>query len=94
VVPLERYAIQKKVFFTYPWRGYADCRGNLGPSNFEGASVQEELALAADLNLQRFAVATDCRSVINNMEQPFGETYSMILAEIKSDSAKLRTGFI
>jgi hypothetical protein len=53
------------------------------PTIMEALACREALALAADLNLQKFVVATDCLSVVNNMEQPFRGAYSMIIDEIK-----------
>jgi ribonuclease HI len=53
------------------------------PTIMEALACREALALAADLNLQKLVVATDCLSVVKSMEQPFSGTYGMIIEEIK-----------
>jgi ribonuclease HI len=57
------------------------------PATTETLACREALALAEDLQLQKVAIASDCLSVINNMERQFAGSYSMILQEIKLKAA-------
>jgi ribonuclease HI len=56
------------------------------PVTLEAMACREALALPADLNLQRFAIASDCLQVINNLKDTYEGSYSMIISEIKARS--------
>jgi ribonuclease HI len=53
------------------------------PGTLEAMACREAMALATDLNLQSFVVASDCAMVVNNLQENYGGSYSMITDEIK-----------
>jgi hypothetical protein len=56
------------------------------PVTLEAMACREALALPTDLNLQHFAIASDCLQVINNLKDTYEGSYSMITSEIKARS--------
>lgn len=57
--------------------------GLVDPEILEAKACSEALALAADLNLSRVIVFTDCQATINHLRNIFHGTSSMIIEEIK-----------
>jgi hypothetical protein len=57
--------------------------GISNPGTLEALACRETMALATDLNLQSFVVASDCAMVVNNLQENYGGSYSMITDEIK-----------
>jgi hypothetical protein len=53
------------------------------PRTLEAMACREAMALATDLNLQRFVVASDCAMVVNNLQENYGGSYNMITDKIK-----------
>jgi hypothetical protein len=60
--------------------------GITDPVTLEAMACKEALALPSDLNLQRFAIASDCLQVINNLKDTYEGSYSMITSEIQARS--------
>jgi ribonuclease HI len=65
-------------------------KGISDPTVLEALACREAMALAADLNLQRVTVATDCLAVVNNIKQDYAGSYSMIIEEVKADARGLQ----
>jgi ribonuclease HI len=57
--------------------------GISNPGTLEAMAYREAMALATDLNLLSFVVASDCATVVNNLQENHGGSYSMITNEIK-----------
>jgi ribonuclease HI len=57
--------------------------GISNPRTLEAMACQEVMALAADPHLQKFVVASDCSTVVNNFQEDYIGSYSMITDEIK-----------
>ena len=57
--------------------------GIVDPVTLEAIACREALALARDLLLTRVTVASDCLAVVNNINQPFAGSYSMVIDEVK-----------
>jgi ribonuclease HI len=60
------------------------------PTVLEAMACREALALASDLQVQKATIATDCLAVVNNMNQAYAGSYSMILAEIKEAADRMQ----
>jgi hypothetical protein len=59
------------------------------PRNLELIACKEALALAADLHLTRFKIASDCLEVINTLDDGSLGRLSSVIREIKSRSSNL-----
>jgi hypothetical protein len=66
-------------------------QGIVDPTILEAMACREALALAENLYLQKVVVASDCLTVIGDMEKPFEGSYSMILWEIKAKSQEFNS---
>ena len=56
--------------------------GVLDPVTLETYACREVLALAEDLNLQKFVIASDCQEVINDINRGTGGPHAAIVHEI------------
>jgi hypothetical protein len=83
----------------------AFCRGSTGiylgasaivvhgvtdPATLETLACREALALAEDLGIDQVFVASDCKTVVNDIKNGSGGPYGAIIEEIKSRAASLR----
>ena len=62
-------------------------KGVFDPPTLEALAVREALALAEDLNIQRIHVASDCKTVIDDIKQKNPASYGPILCEIIDQSS-------
>jgi hypothetical protein len=60
------------------------CPGISDPGTLEAIACREGLALAADLQLSRFLLSTDCLEVIKAMRNNYLPRYASVLREISS----------
>jgi hypothetical protein len=56
------------------------------PENLEAVACREGIALAEDLALSKFQIASDCQNVVTDMKQGAMGKHSSILREIKARS--------
>lgn len=64
--------------------------GLVDPEVLEAAACSEELSLAADLNLHRVHVVTDCLATVTHLRNTFRGPSAMIIDEIKAKLVSLR----
>jgi ribonuclease HI len=64
-------------------------RGINDPAILEAIACREAMALAEDLYERKVTVATDCLSVVNNMEQDYDGPYTMVISEVKARAQTL-----
>jgi ribonuclease HI len=64
-------------------------RGINDPAILEAIACREAMALAEDLYERKVTVATDCLSVVNNMEQAYDGSYTMVISEVKARAQTL-----
>ena len=70
-------------------------KGSFDPPTVEALAIREALALAADLNIQSAHVASDCRTVVDDIKQRNPVSYGAILHEIIDQSSSLsRCSFV
>lgn len=69
--------------------------GLVDPASLEAYACNEVLALASDLHIQSFCVASDCAEVVANIRKDVPCRYAMILQEIQHQAAQFQeTSFI
>ncbi|TVU19810.1 hypothetical protein EJB05_35982, partial [Eragrostis curvula] len=61
--------------------------GLLNPETMEAVACREGLALAADLGLRRFRMASDCLSVVKTIQRSGLGAYGHVVMEIKARAA-------
>jgi ribonuclease HI len=64
-------------------------RGINDPAVLEAIACREAMALAEDLYERKVTMATDCLSVVNNMEQAYDGPYIMVINEVKARAKTL-----
>jgi hypothetical protein len=64
--------------------------GVTDPATLEALACREALALAEDLGIDQVFVASDCKTVVNDIKNGTGGPYGAIIEEIKSRAASLR----
>ncbi|XP_040245695.1 uncharacterized protein [Aegilops tauschii subsp. strangulata] len=70
-------------------------KGVYDPPTVEALAIREALALAADLNIQSAHVASDCRTVVDDIKQRNPTSYGAILHEIIDQSSSFsRCSFV
>ena len=62
-------------------------KGNSDPETAEVLACREGLALATDLLSRRVCIATDCATVVKNLEGPGMGCYSQVIRELKAGMA-------
>ena len=67
--------------------------GVCDPSTLEAIACREAIALAEDLNVQQFVVASDCKQVIGDIARDSQGPYGAIIREIKLRSSPLLCNF-
>jgi ribonuclease HI len=65
--------------------------GLYDPPSLEAMACREALALSEDLTLQRVHVASDCKTVVVDINEGTRGSYSMIVEEIKARSTNLQS---
>jgi hypothetical protein len=63
------------------------------PATLEAIACREAIALAEDLNLQHFVVASDCKQVVDDIARGSQGTYGVIIREIKLRSQPFQCSF-
>ena len=58
-------------------------QGIVDPTTLESLACREALSLASDLALCRVIVATDCKTLVDRIQQGRGGPYGVIIQEIK-----------
>jgi ribonuclease HI len=76
-------AICRKPDGTYLGSSVLACPGINDPATLEAIACREGLALAADLQLNTYIIASDCKEVILSMKTDHRACYSTVLKEIK-----------
>jgi hypothetical protein len=64
-------------------------RGINDPAVLEAIACWEAMALAEDLYERKVTMATDCLSVVSNMEQAYDAPYTMVINEVKARAKSL-----
>jgi ribonuclease HI len=59
-------------------------KGIADPATLEAIACREALALAADLQVTRLRIATDCLEIINSLDDNYMGHFSSIMKEVKS----------
>lgn len=67
--------------------------GLCDPATLEAIACREAIALAEDLNVQRFVVASDCKQVIGDIARDSQGPYGVIIREIKMRSSPFLCNF-
>ena len=63
------------------------------PATLEAIACREALALASDLHIQNFAVASDCKQVISDINKGVRGRYGAVISEIQLQSVQFHCNF-
>ena len=68
--------------------------GICDPAVLEAIACREALALAEDLNLQQFIIASDCKQVVSDIQKGTRGRYGTIISEIKLSATTFNCNFV
>ena len=67
--------------------------GEWEPATLEAIACWGAIALAEDLNTQRFVVASDCKQVIGDITKGYKGSYGSVISEIRTRSSQFLCNF-